>query len=294
METTPTIYDQLTFESIEHGMNCRLYDQFLNMIPSFCALFTDRCVGFYATDMEKYIMKIEPGSKVPFITVGEPLIPESTTYKVAESRRPVIFEAPKELYGHAIRLAVYPLFDDNTNDVTGVIALVITRDKADALVDITTSFKTGLQEISDAIVQTASTAGTIMDNELELNGEIENISQFSNEITNISEIIKKIANETNMLGLNAAIEAARVGDQGRGFGVVAAEIRKLSDSSRQTAEEIRYLTQRITQNITTTVDRSRVNVQASQEQAAAAQEITASIQEMTAIAEQLARLAEVL
>lgn len=94
---TAGIHDQLTIETIDHGMNWRFYEQFLPMIPAFCALFTDRCIGFYATNIEKYIMKIEAGSKVPFITVGERLIPKSITYKVAETRRPIAFEVLKDL-----------------------------------------------------------------------------------------------------------------------------------------------------------------------------------------------------
>ena len=57
--------------------------------------------------------------------------------------------------------------------------------------------------------------------------------------------IKQIADETKMLGLNAAIEAARAGTQAGDSGVVAEEIRKLSDDSRQTVVKIRDYTQRL-------------------------------------------------
>lgn len=67
------------------------------------------------------------------------------------------------------------------------------------------------------------------------------LGEKSKDIGHIVDVMTQIANQTNLLALNAAIEAARAGEEGRGFGVVAGEVRKLSEQSESAAEEIRVL-----------------------------------------------------
>ncbi len=71
--------------------------------------------------------------------------------------------------------------------------------------------------------------------------QILRLSEQTQQIGSISALVSDLANQTNMLALNAAVEAVRAGDHGKGFGVVASEIRKLANQSKKSAERINAL-----------------------------------------------------
>lgn len=83
--------------------------------------------------------------------------------------------------------------------------------------------------------------------------EIIRLNEQTNQIGSISQLVSDLANQTNMLALNAAVEAVRAGEHGKGFSVVASEIRKLADQSRQSAGQISTLVGNIQQAIQATV-----------------------------------------
>lgn len=88
-----------------------------------------------------------------------------------------------------------------------------------------------IQQISDRILGLA-------DMTAQMQGKMLELDQSSARIASITDVIKEIASQTNLLALNAAIEAARAGDSGRGFGVVAEEVKKLANHSEQSVKEI--------------------------------------------------------
>ncbi|MCI1945016.1 PocR ligand-binding domain-containing protein [Clostridium luticellarii] len=160
------------------------------------------------------------------------------------------------------------------------------------LKNISQNVNESLEQIAASIEELSSSAVSVSENHQSLNKEIQNIKELSEKIHEVINYIKSIADQTKMLGLNAAIEAARAGEYGKGFGVVADEIRKLSDSSKETAVSIVKLNSNIQDSVLKTVDVSDHTLKTSENQAAAVEQINASLQEVLSLVSSMNELAQ--
>ncbi|MHC6179021.1 PocR ligand-binding domain-containing protein [Clostridium sp. JNZ X4-2] len=149
-----------------------------------------------------------------------------------------------------------------------------------------------LDQISASMEELSSSAMTVSENQQSLNKEIQNIKELSEKIYKIVGAIKSIADQIKMLGLNAAIEAARAGEYGKGFGVVSDEIRKLSDSSKETAVKIVELTSNIQESVSKTLEASEHTSRITENQAAAIEQINSGLQEIVSMSSKMNELAE--
>ena len=143
----------------------------------------------------------------------------------------------------------------------------------------------GMRQIDESVAQGSSA--------------VDNLGRKSDEIGAIVAVINGIAEQTNLLALNAAIEAARAGEQGRGFAVVADEVRKLAEKTAQATKEIGDMIQSVqqeTRNAIATMqsgtEQVRGGVEKATEAGRALQEIVRSVEMVSQMIERIASGAE--
>lgn len=155
--------------------------------------------------------------------------------------------------------------------------------------------KNGLSVVQESYLSIESLAAEIDG----LAKRITNLHESSKNITNVVDVIKSVAEQTNLLALNAAIEAARAGEQGRGFAVVADEVRTLAQRTQDSTQEIESFITTLQSDansafsvIETSQKKAASAVESSRNVETGLVEITQSVSHIFAMTEQIATAIE--
>lgn len=168
---------------------------------------------------------------------------------------------------------------------------LILQEKELKLEQMAETLASTIEEITASIDEISNTAQIISQDNYDLLEKTERTKESTEKTDAILSYIKKISDKSNILGLNAAIEAARVGESGKGFAVVAQEIRQLSIQTKDSVSSISTILSTMNESVGAIVSLISKTAQATQEQAATIEQIKAAIDQISSSAQELSEFA---
>jgi len=269
-----------------------LLEYFVQVAPYINDLVI-RDVAVAVTDREKFLCYY-PGEHIDHgIKPGDPVKEGSVTYNAMKNKKLTVLRVEdRKLYGFPYIGVAMPIFDKQTGEMIGSVFFGENTDQQDTLWNMAEELSAATRQVNESAQKISAEAQELASLGQELNRFANDSYEQIKNIDGIMAFIKNIASQTNLLGLNAAIEAARVGDAGRGFGVVADEIRKLSSQSSESVDKIQPVLEKI-KHYSEEIKRA-VEAMSSiaNSQAASIQAIAGSVEEISSMVEELSSLAE--
>lgn len=268
----------------------KLLDAFIKVAPFLNQLTQDDItIGIY--DTEKLIINI-PGNTFSLnVKPGDQLAEGDIITKAIRENRQKSELVPKELFGFPLIARAIPLHDEN-GTVIGGVGLGTSLEKANKLHEVAESLSAVVEQSAASVQEVTGSINKLAEHVTSVSSQVKKVSDSTDEIGEVSTVVKGISDQSNLLGLNASIEAARAGEVGKGFSVVAQEIRKLANNSKDNVKKIDEATGKI-QNLINELDDAFSGIhEMTDKQAAAIQEISSTVQEISTSAQDLAKLAE--
>ncbi|PJI08188.1 MULTISPECIES: methyl-accepting chemotaxis protein [Clostridium] len=262
-----------------------------NILLPYLNVIFDNEVSVAIADLEKFVA-IFPNDKLPMNSKeGDPVPNGGAINEALKGGNTIVKKVPKEVYGVPFKSYAIPLKDSN-GKVKGIIAAGKSLEKNAQVDNLSINLSKQLSEISNVISNLSEEIQKLVKLNENTNKEISSAIEITKNTDEIVNFVQGISKQTNLLGINAAIESARAGEAGKGFNVVAQEIRKLSNSSTESIQKIESVLKSVKGSIEKAADNASQTNELFQEQVAAFEQINASIQEINSNAQVLKEFSE--
>ncbi|MGG1652107.1 methyl-accepting chemotaxis protein [Paenibacillus sp. NRS-1780] len=180
---------------------------------------------------------------------GDPLAEEERNFaRLKNGRERSLTHYDKEQYGFAFDALFLPI-QEESGEVVATLCVCYSMDNQSILQELMARTETITSQLVESIQSVAAHSQELSATSQQILHNSREAVQNSSNVSEVAGFIREISDQTNLLGLNAAIEAARVGAAGAGFGVVAQEVRKLSVDTKEATTRIEKSLQDVTRTI---------------------------------------------
>jgi hypothetical protein len=254
-----------------------LVKSFYNLVPYFKYYFEDELV-FTISNTERFLL-VQDSENLKMASKTGDSIPSGCAADLClKQKKPVSAVIPEHVFGVPLKTMAVPVFENN--EIQGTIVIGTSLAKKEKMSNLSSSISNSLSEISTNLFDMVSGVQKISETNSAIQNFIEETNNNAKKTDEVLGFIQGIAKQTNLLGLNAAIESSKAGEFGKGFSIVANEIRKLSQSTKESTNQINSTLSAIQSSINEIYSRFNNSNLLLENQSSELEEITAAIEEL--------------
>ncbi len=257
------------------------------LVPYLRELF-DNEVSVAVTDTEKFLINVRADGKS---YSGTAIPAKGGIAKAISEGRNVISYIPKEMFGDAMKSYSLPI-KGKSGKVEGCICIGKSLKKREDLLELLRELSAAISEIMGISGEFSEKLNSVVEMNRETAKKIEEAQSNANSTDKIFNFIHQVSSQTDLLGINAAIEAARSESVGKGFNVIAQEIRQLSETSRESVDKISMMLSTINKSIDDICNSTQKTQGITETFTTAFSEITESVEKLNASAKILEAMAD--
>ncbi len=263
-------------------------DLICTLLSDFAEIMDSDCM-FSVTDVHTFIA-YHPGRSVDIkVKIRAPVPEQSPLYAAAQTKRAVTKTVPKEVWGVPFRSTATPICD-SAGQVVGCVGFGISIERESQLIDTYQNFSELLARITGEAGHISDSIKQVDEGNVTFLKMMQKARNEANQTKDLLLKINEIAAMTDILAVNASIEAARAGVYGKGFAVIASEIKSLSQNTKKITQSTVTMLNTIVDSIHTLSQLTQGNNAIIQNQISEIDNIAQTVEGMQKVADNYAKL----